>query len=431
MEEILERARKVSDEAEVFMATSEETPIQFEANRLKHAQIRQSTTVALRLVRQGRIGYATGTSLDDAEKLVSMAADTAQFGTMARFELPSLSKYHRVRILDNATSAVPLETMVGLGEEMISAIRQEVPDIQCDAWVSKGTSKVQILNSRGGRASYRQTHFSLGVYVTLIRGTDMLFVGEGESSCHPVLDASRIIRMVKEQLERARDLASIASGQFPVIFTPAGVTSALVSPLVAAFNGKTVLEGASPVGNKLGETVFDTGFTLWDDPTVPFRPTSHPCDDEGVPAHRKPLIEKGVVANFLYDLQTAAQAGKQSTGNGGRGRGLPSPTPSAFVVAPGSVSFDDMVKDIKEGLIVEELMGAEQGNILGGDFSGNVLLGYKIENGRIKGRVKNTMVSGNIYQLLNNVTVGSDARWESGFMNTPSLCFPRVSVASK
>jgi PmbA protein len=66
-------------------------------------------------------------------------------------------------------------------------------------------------------------------------------------------------------------------------------------------------------------------------------------------------------------------------------------------------------------------------------FSGNVLLGYKMENGKIVGRVKDTMVSGNIYHLLKEITpiYRGDARWVSGFVNTPSLYFPRVSVASK
>ena len=86
---------------------------------------------------------------------------------------------------------------------------------------------------------------------------------------------------------------------------------------------------------------------------------------------------------------------------------------------------------MKTGLVIEELMGAEQGNILGGDFSGNVLLGFKVENGKIVGRVKDTMVSGNVYQLLNDISaVGSDARWLGG-LNTPSLYFPGISVASK
>jgi len=63
MEELLARAKKVAEEAEVFIVSAEETPVRFEANRLKHIQSRQSTSVALRIVRQGRIGYATTTCL--------------------------------------------------------------------------------------------------------------------------------------------------------------------------------------------------------------------------------------------------------------------------------------------------------------------------------------------------------------------------------
>ncbi|MCK4863565.1 MAG: TldD/PmbA family protein, partial [Dehalococcoidales bacterium] len=77
-------------------------------------------------------------------------------------------------------------------------------------------------------------------------------------------------------------------------------------------------------------------------------------------------------------------------------------------------------------------MGAEQGNILGGDFSGNVLLGYKVENGKIVGRVKDTMVSGNIYKMLKDIAaIGSEARWISGFLQTPPLYCKGISVSSK
>jgi PmbA protein len=146
------------------------------------------------------------------------------------------------------------------------------------------------------------------------------------------------------------------------------------------------------------------------------------------------LIDKGVVSHFLYDLQTAAKAKTKSTGNGRRGvgGGLPAPSPNAFVMEGGATSFNDMVKDIKEGLVIEHLMGAGQGNTLGGDFSGNVLLGFKIENGEIVGRVKDTMVSGNIYQLLKDITaIGSDCKWVGGSLCIPSLYFPSVSVASR
>jgi len=91
-----------------------------------------------------------------------------------------------------------------------------------------------------------------------------------------------------------------------------------------------------------------------------------------------------------------------------------------------------MLADIEEGLVVEYLMGASQGNVLGGDFSGNVLLGYKIENGKIKGRVKDTMVSGNVYKVLKDIiAIGNDAKWIGGFLYSPSLYCPSLSVSVK
>ena len=432
MERILDRAKKVAEEAEVFTVSSEETPVQFEANRLKHIQSKQSTSVALRIVRQGKIGYATATELEDSQNLVNMAMETAQFGMKAEFELPSLASYPQIEIFDPGIEAVSTEEMAQLGEEMITTIRAHTPDLQCEAGVSKGVMSVRLINSRGGQANYKQSIFGLGIEGQLIRGTDMLFVGESQSSCHPILETSAVTEVVLQQLEFAKNQASVPTRSLSVIFTPHGVASALIRPLMSAFNGKTVLEGASPIGSKLGQSVFDERLSLWDDPTIAYRPGSRPCDDEGMPSQRNTLIEKGVVTNFLYDLQTAALANTKSTGSGRRSGGLPAPSPSAFIIAPGKTTFNEMVNDIKEGLVVEQLMGATQGNVLGGDFSGNVLLGYKVENGKIVGRVKNTMVSGNVYQLLKQITaIGSEAKWVGGFLNTPPLYFPGVSVASK
>ncbi len=433
MDTILARAKRVAEEAEVFMVSVEETPVQFEANRLKHIQSKQSRYIALRIIRNGRIGYAITTNLADRQNLVDAAVETAEFSMAARFEMPSPTVYPQIKVFDPNVESVPPEAMAKLGEELIGAVRRHSEDILCEAEVAKATILTHIINSCGGEVSYKQTVFSLGIEGQLIRDTDMLFVGESESSCHPLTDTKAIADVVLRQLELAKEQASIPSKLLPVIFTPNGVASALISPLMAAFNGKIVLEGASPIGDRLGEPVFDEKLSLSDDPTIDYRPQSCPADDEGIPSQRTILIEKGTVASFIYDLQTAALAHTQSTGNGGRNHGgSPTPTPSAFIITPGNTTFDEMVSDVKEGLVIEHLMGAEQGNILSGDFSGNVLLGYKVENGRIVGRVKDTMVSGNVYQLLKQITaIGSDAKWVGSSLNTPSLYCPCVSVASK
>ncbi|MFC2060415.1 TldD/PmbA family protein [Chloroflexota bacterium] len=433
MENILAQAMKVADEAEVFMVSTAETPVQFEANRLKQIQSKQSTSIVLRIIRDGKIGYATTTELNGSQGLVDNAVETAQFGMTARFELPPPGSYPLIKVFDPEIESVSTVEMIRLGEELIATVRAHTPDVVCEAGATRTIISVRIINSRGGQVDYKKSIFSLGIEGTLIRGTDMLFVGESESSCHPLRETRDIVNSVIRQLELAQNQASVSTQQLPVIFTPEGIASALISPLMVAFNGKTVLQGASPIGNRLGQPVFDEKLCLWDDPTLDYRPHSRPSDDEGITSQRTPLIEQGNVAHFLYDLQTAALAKTKSTGNGSRSHGgLPAPSPSAFIIAPGNTSFDDMVSDVKEGLVVEQLMGAEQGNILGGDFSGNVLLGYKVTNGTIVGRVKNTMVSGNIYQLLKQITaIGSDAKWVGGSLNTPSLYFSSVSVASK
>jgi len=432
VENILAQARKAAKAAEVFQVAAEETSAQFETNRLKHIQSKQSTHLALRIIKNGRLGYATTTKLDDVKNLIDNAVETAQFGMPARFQLPPATPYPSIDIFDPAVEATPIEAMNKLGQELIEIIIKHTPELLCEAMVSKDTISLELLNSSGGQASYKKSVFSVGIMGSLIRGTDMLFVGESQSSGNPISQPQDIARVVTRQLELARNPASVPTGQLPVIFTPRGAASALVPSLVMALNGKMVLQGASPIGQKLGKSVFDAKISLWDDPTLAYRPHSRPCDDEGVPSQRTPLIEEGRVANFLYDLQTAALAKTRSTGNGNRNGGLPTPSPTTLVIAPGKTSFDEMVSDIKEGLVIEQLMGAEQGNILGGDFSGNVLLGYKVESGKIAGRVKNTMVSGNVYQVLKQVAaIGSEPKWVGGFLQTPHLYCPSLSVASK
>jgi PmbA protein len=432
--EVLRSARKEAEQAEVFSVSSRAMPIQFEANELKQVQTKESSSIALRIFREGRIGFATASGGGGLEALVDMAVETSQFGGPANFQFPSSQDYSEVSIFDPKVEEIAMERMVEIGKELIAKVRGHTPDILCDVQVTKGTSSTSLINSQGGEGKYNSSFFSLSLEGILVQDTDMLFVGDSESSCRPdFIGIDDLANRVIWQLEMAKKKAAVSTKLLPVIFTPIGVASALLSPLVLAFNGKSVLEGASPLKDKLGEQVFDKKLSLWDDATIAYGVGSYPFDDEGVSSQRLPLVTNGVVTNFLYDLQTAALAGTQSTGNGQRaGGGFPSPAISSLILSGGDVSFQVMVEDMKEGLIVEQVMGAEQGNLLGGDFGGNVLLGYKVENGEIVGRVKDTMIAGNVYKVLKELLgIGQEARWVGGILQTPPLYCSRVSAATK
>ena len=235
------------------------------------------------------------------------------------------------------------------------------------------------------------------------------------------------------QLERASRIAPVPNRAMPVLFTPRGLAGVLIGPLVSGFSGKTVLKGTSPLVGRLGEHIVDERISLWDDPTQPFIPGSRICDDEGIPSRATPLIDKGKAASFLYDLQTAAQAGENSTGSASRSLAtLPQPGPGVLLFSPGDTSFEDIVSGLEEALVVERLLGAGQGNILGGGFNANVLLGYYVSKGEIVGRAKDVMVSGNVYDALNRViSVGSESRWLRGFLSAPALLCEGVAVTAK
>ncbi|MEK7281700.1 MAG: TldD/PmbA family protein, partial [Chloroflexota bacterium] len=409
-EAVLAQALKQAEAAEVYCLRQEETSVAFEANRLKHSSTRYVEKLALRVIREGRMGAAT---TDGDGGVVEQAVEASRVGNQVHFQFPPQSPPSPVEVYDPTITGISPQDMVASGHALIQQALEHTPELHCEARVIKGISEVTLLNSAGSQIHYQRSFFWIDLEVALIQGDDMLFVGDDQMSARPIKDVEPIGREVISQLERAKRQAKIATRTLPVILTPHGVRNALISPLSMAFNGRMVVQGASPLSRRLGEKVFHPQFNLRDDATIPYRPSSRPWDDEGIPGQSTPLIDQGVVANFFYDLDSAVKAGSKSTGNAIRlPEGTINPQASSLIITEGKLGLEAMIRDIKEGLLIDNLMGADQGNILGGEFSGNVLLGYKIENGEVVGRVKNTMVSGNIFNVLREIeAIGGGGRW--------------------
>lgn len=434
LEKVLDLAARLADEAEVYGIDVEETPVSFEANRLKVLQTRRTKGLSLRLIKNGRIGFTSSTKPEEPAAIVDRALAVAEFGAEARFSFPTSGVVREVQVYDSLVDGLSVEAMVDLGQTMIDRMQRYNADILCNAGLARVVANMQLINSRGGSVGEHKTVLSASLHGNLVEDTSILDVWEGNASCRADLDFDGMVAKVIQQFELARDTAAVPTGELPVVFVPKAVGEALVSPLVIALNGKTVLQGASPLNGRLGEKVFDGRVSLYDDGGIAYAPRSGPCDDEGVPSRRTTLVEQGVVRSFYYDLQTAGRAGTVSTGNGFRSlESLPGPSTTTVLMPEGDISFEDMIADIKEGIAVYQVMGAWAGNLLAGDFSANVHLGFKIENGRLAGRVKDTMVAGNVYEAFKDrlVALGDRADWVGGSLKVPALYFRALSVSSK
>ncbi len=198
-------------------------------------------------------------------------------------------------------------------------------------------------------------------------------------------------------------------------------------------NGKEVYKGTSPLAGKIGEKLFDDKITIIDDGTIDGKFASASYDDEGVPRRRNVLIEKGVLKSFIYDLKTAAQSGVKSTGNASRGLfSPPEPSGTNLVIHPGETQLKDILSGMDNGIVVEDLLGIGQGNIISGAFSNPLALAFKVEKGEIVGRVKDLSIAGNIYDLLKNVAaVSKETQWVYSTIQAPYILIPEMNVAGK
>jgi len=351
----------------------------------------------------------------------------------ARAPLPPLTTF-----FDRAANA-SLVDLVRVGRSLLARLERD--GCRVNVAIERETTATRVANTAGAGGEYRGTGFGVSADVWRIAGDDVLVVSDTlEGADVPSDEAlAALVASINVRLDQALRIAAPPEGALPVVFTPAGL-SALMLPVTQALSGKAVLQGISPLGAKVGEQVFDARFSLADDPLRVGRTPSRPLDDECVPSRTMCLVERGVVQRFIYDLETGARAKTESTGHGTRGIfGKPVPAYTNLVLGVGdqvsgrktSELGGGLLRGVRDGLLVDELIGVGQGNVTGGAFSHPVALAYRIERGEITGRVKDAAVAGNAYELWKRVGgFGNDARWTESRW-APSVLFEGVSVARR
>lgn len=444
IERLLDLARRGADGADAIARRSERTALEFETGRLKAAGVSEESGAGLRVVRHGRVGLA-GSTTGDLPGLVQRAVASAELGELVPLAFPAAGPTPAVATHDRAAATASLDSLTEIGRTIVARLSRD--GCQVNVSIERITGETAVANTAGALTRYEESAVVVAADIRRIAGDDVLMIydhcaGIGLPS---VADLDALVSSITSRLEHALRIVNPPEGSLPVVFTPAGL-AAILLPLEQALSGKAVLQGVSPLAQRRDEVVFDPRFTLLDDPLIPGRPSSRPVDDEAVPSARLPIVQDGMVRGFIYDLETAARAGVRSTGHGRRGIfGKPHADYSNLVVGPPPLSSrprspgataaggpigGGLAQGIRDGLLVDDLIGVGQGNVMGGAFSHPVALAYRIQNGEITGRVKDAAVAGNVYELLKTIGGwGSDGRW-LGSRWSASLRLEGVSVAS-
>ncbi len=396
--------------------------VSFEASRLKTCAGEEKQDYSITVVVDHKWGSARGNMISAIPEVVERAIALAKNGAVSHFdEYPAPAEsYREISSYSPSVSSLTSEKLVNDCQEFVDRLLAADSSLIVDAGGSVDEAEALVALSSGFYDEHHSSHWSIGGGFQKTSGTDMLFSGaaRGWGELNSLYDFNALYDDVMFDLTNAAKIVKVSTGTVPLILPPSVVMKFFL-PVFMGVNGRNVLKGTSPLQGKLNTQCFAKAINILEDPFVDYAPGAVAFDSAGIPTQKRMLIENGVLNLFLYDYDTACMAGAAPTGNSGC-------SPNCARLLPGTTSSNELIKSVKHGIYVKQMLGFGQTNMTNGDFSANLALGFLIENGEIVGRVKDTMIAGNVFELFKgDVQFSSDIHPNN---RQPYMLLPGVTL---
>jgi len=296
------------------------------------------------------------------------------------------------------------------------------------AGASWGRTSMMLAATNGFSGGYSGGGYSLSCAVLAGEGTGMERDYEWTSAVHfdDLMAAAKVGRNAGKFAVRRLNPKKVSNARLPIVYDRR-VSGGLIGHLAGAINGRSVARGTSFLKDKMGEQIFAKGIRILDNPHRKRGHGSRPFDAEGLPTKRYAVIDDGVLTTWLLDLAAARQLNLAPTGHASRGTsGPPSPTTSNFYLEKGKLSVDELIADIRSGLLITELIGFGVNGVTG-DYSRGAS-GFWIENGKRAWPVSGITVAGNLKDMFLNMTPANDLQFKSA-TNAPTVRIEGMTIA--
>jgi PmbA protein len=382
--------------------------------------------------------YTSDLTDEGVRHMVNSALELAKITTEDPFAgLPDSSELGRIhddlQLYSDSVPAWPAATRIQWAKEAEAAALAADPRIanseggSCDTHV--GTTA--FANSLGFVGSYRTSSCSLSAVPVAKQNGSMErdFWFTVARSVDGLESPQQVGKRAAQRALRRLGARKVPTQKVPVVFE-ARVARTLLDNIFDAVSGDSVYRGETFLAGKLGKKVATDKLTVIDDATMPGLFGSSPFDDEGVPSRRTVVIENGVLQAWLLNSYTARKLGMRTTGNASRGiTGNAGVGHGNFYIPNGIVAPADIVKSVKSGLFVTELIGFGV-NIVTGDYSRGAA-GLWIENGEFTHPVSEVTIASTLPEMLANLEIiGSDLEFR-GALASPALLISEMTISGQ
>ena len=425
-------------EYELYYQNAESTSIGAFQHEINQFTCSTEGGVCFRCIVGGKMGYASTEDLSpqQADSVVEKAVDNATV----------LEAEEQVFLCEGGQAYEPLKDrsypLPGT-EEIISTVLSTQDKLYAanpaviDGSQTQGVaerSEIAIYNSKGLDLHSVTSLSGLVTVAVVTNGQEMANDYQVKLAKLDTIDTDALTQKAAATALQKLGGDVAPTGQYPVVFDPEAMSD-LLQTYSSIFSSEAAQKGLSRLADQEGKVVASDVVTLVDDPFHPTNPGARNFDAEGSPTHCKNVIENGVFNTLLYNLKTAAVAGKKTTGNASKAgyAGAVGISPFTMYLAPGELSEDALIAKAGEGVYINSLGGLHAGaDPISGDFSLQSS-GFMIRGGKKAEYVKSFTVAGNFYEMLKNIACVASNLEMPGMSSfgAPSVLVQGLSIAGK
>jgi predicted Zn-dependent protease len=395
------------------------------------------------------IGQSSCSQESELEKCINNAR---LFSTLnkqkMKYEFPQSKRDPTVTIADKHIRDDPVEAIDNYARTLLDHLKGEN---QSNRSVKPTFGKIrtylfetELENSAGLAKNKIETYFYLELALKVSDGEKLAEFWP--SKYRRRIDDLRVDKLLPRWIKLAKDTldARMAPpGQMSVVMNPESLCDAIVPTVGFHAAGEQKLKNQTTF--KKGDVVASEELSISDDGLLDYGLMSAPFDDEGNPQQRTSIINKGIFENFIYDQKHALMLNEKSTGNGIKPVEGGNPInkhsfavinhPTNITVKPGNLSFDKLVDEIKNGVLIEQFSWLNPDQFSSG-FSTEIRNAYLIKNGEMVQPLKGGLVTGKVFDLMKSISgISNSAGIESGgaafSIVTPYIRFENVTVVGK
>lgn len=413
-----------ADEGETWVSRSALTEVYYELGKVSMVRTVFSDKVSLKLLKDKRKGSTTLNSFapQDIRLAVEEAWQAAQ--SAAPDEAEGIAELQENLSFSAGEEHPDLDAMYGQLEQLLKDVRQDFPKISFDSiGIEHNFGEKLYANTNGVRLSERRGLYQLSnMFMAKEDGKTSsfnYFATVYENPADRVCEEKRVRRMLDETQRQIVTEQFAGSFEGDLVITPGCLENILYYVADTYLEDGALISGTSPWKDKIGEQVASPLINFELVAEHPELPGTSMLSGDGYVAENMPLIEKGVLKNFILSRYGAARTGLPRSKNSG----------GTYVLGSGNTPLEEVISGVERGILMGRFSGGNPGPA--GDLSGVAKNSFLIENGRITKPLSEVMISGNLADMLQDTVAVSQERENSGYWLLPWIRVKGVTISGK